>query len=407
MERYNLVVIGGGSGGLVVAAGGAGLGARVALVEKHVLPYEPVGRAPVQGMGGDCLQYGCVPSKALLAAAKAAHAARRAARFGIRGSGDPGVQDLGPVMDWVRSAQAEIAPNDCVERFASLGVDVLLGVGRLKSAHEVEVNGTTVWGRNIVVATGSRARIPDAPGLAEAGFLTNESVFDLRALPKRLLVMGGGPIGVELGQAFRRLGSEVTIVSSSAHICPKEDADVAAVLAAGLRGEGVVIHDESSASSVAGRGGAKVVNVKKKDGTTFDVETDAILVAAGRRPNVGGLGLESAGVAFSEKGVVTDAKCRTNVPSVWAIGDVAGPYLFTHWAGYQAGIVLRNTLSPSRSRNATWRIRRGSRTRTPRSHAWASRRRTRRRRVFRTEFSAPVSRTTTARSATAPAARTS
>ena len=346
MERYNLVVIGGGSGGLVVAAGGAGLGARVALVEKHVLPYEPVGRAPVQGMGGDCLQYGCVPSKALLAAAKAVHAARGAARFGIRGGGDPGVQDLGPVMDWVRSAQAEIAPNDCVERFAGLGVDVLLGAGQLKSAHEVEVNGTTVWGRNIVVATGSRARIPDAPGLAEAGFLTNESVFDLRALPKRLLVMGGGPIGVELGQAFRRLGSEVTIVSSSAHICPKEDADVAAVLAAGLRGEGVVIHDESSASSVAVRGGAKVVTVKKKDGTAFDVETDAILVAAGRRPNVGGLGLESAGVAFSEKGVVTDAKCRTNVPSVWAIGDVAGPYLFTHWAGYQAGIVLRNTLSP-------------------------------------------------------------
>ncbi|MBK9062427.1 MAG: FAD-dependent oxidoreductase [Acidobacteria bacterium] len=215
MERYNLVVIGGGSGGLVVAAGGAGLGARVALVEKHVLPYEPVGRAPVQGMGGDCLQYGCVPSKALLAAAKAAHAARRAARFGIRGISDPGPQDLAPVMDWVRSAQAEIAPNDCVERFGSLGVDVLLGTGRLKSAHEVEVNGTTVWGRHIVVATGSRPRVPRIPGLAEAGFLTNESVFDLRALPKRLLVMGGGPIGVELGQAFRRLGSDVTIVSSS------------------------------------------------------------------------------------------------------------------------------------------------------------------------------------------------
>ncbi|HQQ78089.1 MAG TPA: FAD-dependent oxidoreductase [Thermoanaerobaculia bacterium] len=346
MERYNLVVIGGGSGGLVVAAGGAGLGARVALVEKHVLPYEPAGRAPVQGMGGDCLQYGCVPSKALLAAAKAVHAARGAGRFGIRGAGDPGVQDLGPVMKWVRSVQAEIAPNDCVERFGSLGVDVLLGAGRLKSAHEVEVNGTTVWGRNVVVATGSRARIPDAPGLAEAGFLTNESVFDLRALPKRLLVIGGGPIGVELGQAFQRLGSRVTIVSSSAHVCPKEDADVAAVLAAGLREEGVVIHDEASASSVTVRGGAKVVTVRKKDGTTFDVETDAILVAAGRRPNVGGLGLEAAGVAFSDKGIVTDAKCRTNVRSVWAIGDVAGPYLFTHWAGYQAGIVLRNTLSP-------------------------------------------------------------
>ena len=346
MERYNLVVIGGGSGGLVVAAGGAGLGARVALVEKHVLPYAPAGRAPVRGMGGDCLQYGCVPSKALLAAAKAAHAARDAARFGIRGAGDPGAQDLGPVMDWVRSAQAAIAPNDSVERFTGLGVDVLLGEGRLKSAHEVEVNGTTVWGRHIVVATGSRPRIPRVPGLAEAGFLTNESVFDLRALPKRLLVMGGGPIGLELGQAFRRLGSEVTIVSSTALVCPKEDADVSAVLEAALREEGVVIHDGTAASSVAVRGGAQVVTVKKKDGTAFDVEVDAILVATGRRPNVDGLGLEAAGVAFSEKGIVTDAKCRSNVRSVWAIGDVAGPYLFTHWAGYQAGIVLRNTLSP-------------------------------------------------------------
>jgi pyruvate/2-oxoglutarate dehydrogenase complex dihydrolipoamide dehydrogenase (E3) component len=346
MERYNLVVIGGGSGGLVVAAGGAGLGARVALAEKHVLPYTPAGGAQVQGMGGDCLQYGCVPSKALLAAAKAAHAARGAGRFGIRSVSDPAAQDLAAVMDYVTRIQADIAPNDSVERFTSLGVDVLPGAARLKSAHEVEVAETTVCGRHVVVATGSRARIPDVPGLAEAGFLTNESVFDLRALPNRLLVMGGGPIGVELGQAFARLGSKVTIVSSSAHVCPKEDADVAAVLAAGLREEGVVIHDESSASSVAVPGRAKVVTVKKKDGTTFDVETDAILVAAGRRPNVEGLGLEAAGVRFTGKGIETDAKCRTNVPSVWAIGDVAGPYLFTHWAGYQAGIVLRNTLSP-------------------------------------------------------------
>ena len=345
MERYNLVVIGGGSGGLVVAAGGVGLGARVALAEKHVLPYSPPDRAPVQGMGGDCLQYGCVPSKALLAAAKAVHSVRGAARFGIRGAGDPGAQDLGPVMGWVRSAQNAIAPNDCVERFAALGVDVLLGTGRLKSAHEVEVDGKTVWGRHVVLATGSRPRIPDIPGLAEAGFLTNESVFDLAALPKRLLVMGGGPIGVELGQAFRRLGSEVTIVCTSVHICPKEDADVAAVLAAGLSAEGVVIHDVAAATSVAPRGGAHVVTVAK-DGTTFEVEADAILVAAGRRPNIEGLGLEEAGVAFTEKGVTIDAKCRTSVPSVWAIGDVAGPYLFTHWAGYQAGIVLRNTLSP-------------------------------------------------------------
>ena len=346
MERYNLVVIGGGSGGLVVAAGGAGLGARVALAEKHVLPFAPEGRAPVRGMGGDCLQYGCVPSKALLAAAKAAHAARGAARFGIRGAGDPGVQDLGTVMDWVRSAQAAIAPNDSVERFTGLGVDVLLGAGRLKSAHEVEVNGTTVWGRHIVVATGSRPRVPRVPGLAEAGFLTNESVFDLSALPRRLVVMGGGPVGLELGQAFRRLGSEVTIVSSSALVCPKEDADVSAVLATALRAEGIAIHDDAVA--VFGRRARRREGRDREGARRRDVrrEADAILVATGRRPNVDGLGLEAAGVTFSEKGIVTDAKCRTSVPSVWAIGDVAGSYLFTHWAGYQAGIVLRNTLSP-------------------------------------------------------------
>ncbi|MDL2718812.1 MAG: FAD-dependent oxidoreductase, partial [Acidobacteriota bacterium] len=230
MERYNLVVIGGGSGGLVVAAGGAGLGARVALVEKHVLPYAPVGRAPVQGMGGDCLQYGCVPSKALIRAGKAAHAAREAGRFAIRGASDPGPQDLAAVMDHVHGVQAHIAPADSVERFEGLGVDVLLGAGKLRSAHEVEVNGTTVWGRHVVVATGSRANIPPIPGLEEAGYLTNESVWHARTLPANFLVMGGGPIGTEIGQAFARLGSKVTIVSSSAHICPKEDADVAAVL---------------------------------------------------------------------------------------------------------------------------------------------------------------------------------
>ena len=408
MERYNLVVIGGGSGGLVVAAGGASLGARVALAEKHVLPYAPPGRAPVQGMGGDCLQYGCVPSKALLAAAKAVHAVRGAGRFGIRGALDPGVQDLGPVMDRVRSTQAVIAPNDSVERFSGLGVDVLIGAGRLKSPHEVEVNGTTVWGRHVVLATGSRPRIPEMPGLAGSAFLTNESVFDLAALPKRLVVMGGGPIGVELGQAFRRLGSEVTIVCTSAHVCPKEDADVAAVLAASLRAEGLVIHDSAMATSVAPRGGAHVVTVAK-DGATFEVEADAILVAAGRRPNLEGLGLEAAGVAFTQKGVTTDATCRTNIRSVWAIGDVAGPYLFTHWAGHQAGIVLRNTLSPVALASCDFGEPALDHVHRPRDRARGALGGGRREgeRHSRTASSARPSRTTTAPSVTGPEARTS
>jgi pyruvate/2-oxoglutarate dehydrogenase complex dihydrolipoamide dehydrogenase (E3) component len=346
MERYNLVVIGAGSGGLVVAAGGSGLGARVALAEKHILPFTPEGGAPVRAMGGDCLQYGCVPSKALLRTAKAAHAAREAGRFAIRGVSDPGPQDIKAVLDYVRHAQAEISPADSVERFTGLGVDVMLGAGRLKSAHEVEVGGATVWGKHVVIATGSRAMIYPIPGLEEAGYLTNESVFSATVLPGSLLLMGGGPIGTELGQAFSRLGSKVTIVSSTHHICPKEDADVAQVLVKRLKKEGVTIHDEARATKVATRDGKKVVTVKPASGAEFDVAVDEILVATGRRPNIEGLNLEGVGVKHDQKAIATDAKCRTSVPSIWAIGDVAGNYLFTHWAGYQAGVVLRNTLSP-------------------------------------------------------------
>ncbi|MGZ6989201.1 MAG: dihydrolipoyl dehydrogenase family protein, partial [Thermoanaerobaculia bacterium] len=231
-------------------------------------------------------------------------------------------------------------------RFQALGVDVLLGSGRLRSAHEVEVNGTAVWGRHVVIATGSRANIPPIPGLEETGYLTNESVWHTRVLPGSLLIMGGGPIGTELGQAFARLGSKVTIVSSSSHICPKEDADVAAVLVKELKSEGVTLHDGASATEVAKQNGKKVVTVKPGAGAEFDVAVDEILVATGRRPNIEGLNLEGVGVKHDQKAIATDAKCRTSVPSVWAIGDVAGHYLFTHWAGYQAGVVLRNTLSP-------------------------------------------------------------
>lgn len=331
-----MVVIGAGSGGLVVAAGAAGLGARAAVIEKHK-------------MGGDCLNYGCVPSKALLRVAKAAQQAREAARFGVRGVADPGVQDAAAVMEYVRSCQAHIAPHDSVERFTGLGVDVVRGAGRLRNAHEVEIEGTgrILRGRHVVIATGSRARIPDVPGLTEAGYLTNETIFDVATLPEHLLVMGGGPIGTELGQAFRRLGSAVTIVSSSAHICPREDADVADVLAARLRHEGVTILDGARAEKVETRNGRKVVTVRSRnDGAEREIVCDALLVATGRAPNVEGLGLERAGVAFDARGVKTDARCRTNVPSIWAVGDVAGAHLFTHWAGHQARIVVRNVLFP-------------------------------------------------------------
>jgi pyruvate/2-oxoglutarate dehydrogenase complex dihydrolipoamide dehydrogenase (E3) component len=333
MDRYNLVVVGAGSGGLVAAAGGAGLGARVALVEKS-------------RMGGDCLNSGCVPSKALLRAAKAVQAARETGRFGIRGVPDPGRQQARPVMDYVRSCQARIAPHDSVERFEGLGVEVVRAAARLKSAHQVEAAGRTFWARHIVLATGSRPRVPDIPGLEEAGYLTNENVFSIDALPDSLLVMGGGPIGVELGQAFARLGSKVTIVSSTAHILPREDEDAAASLAMNLRREGVEIVDGSRAKKVERKESRKLVTIESPSDGSRKIAVDEILVAVGRRPNLEGLNLDGVGINYDSKGVRIDARCRTNVPSVWAIGDLSGPYLFTHWACHQARVVVRNTLFP-------------------------------------------------------------
>ena len=337
MERYNLVVLGAGSGGLTVAAGGVALGARVALLERH-------------RMGGDCLNYGCVPSKALLKTAKVAHTIRTAAVYGIGGVPSLPPQDLRSVMEYVRTAQARIAPHDSVETFSNRGVEVHLSAGRLRSAHEVTLTGTgaTVWGRHIVLATGSRPRIPDIPGLADVGFLTNETVFDCERLPGTLLVIGGGPIGVELGQAFARLGSSVTMVSGPAHILPREDPDVAEVLAHRLRDEGVAVLDGARAVRVALHHGKKQVTVRISEAERT-IAVDEILVAAGRRPNIDDLGLAEAGVAFDDRGVRVDGTCRSSVPSIWAIGDVAGTHQFTHWANYQARIVLRNTLFPGRS----------------------------------------------------------
>ncbi len=334
MERYNLIVLGAGSGGLTVAAGGAIVGARVALLEKH-------------RMGGDCLNYGCVPSKALLRAAKVAQTIRIADKYGIRGGGPLPAQDLKSVMDYVRRARAYVAPHDSVERFAGFGVEVELTAGRLRSPHEVTLvdSGATIWGRHIVLATGSRPRIPELPGLAEAGFLTNETVFDCERLPAMLLVIGGGPIGTELGQAFARLGSRVTIVSGAEHILPREDPDVADVLASQLREEGVTVLDRARAVAVTRVDGMKRVSVRTPEGERT-IDAEEILVAAGRSPNVENLGLEEAGVAFNERRVQIDRTCRTNIRSVWAVGDVAGPYQFTHWANYQARIVIRNALFP-------------------------------------------------------------
>jgi pyruvate/2-oxoglutarate dehydrogenase complex dihydrolipoamide dehydrogenase (E3) component len=334
MERYNLIVIGAGAGGLTLAAVAALLGARVALLEES-------------RMGGDCLNYGCIPSKALLKVAKIAYTIRTASDYGLTGVPALPPQELKGVMDYVRAVQAQIAPHDSVERFASLGVEVFIGGGRLHSPHEVEVlgSGQVLWGRHIVLATGSRPRIPDIRGLEETGFLTNETVFACDTLPESLLIIGGGPIGTELGQAFSRLGSRVTIASSSDHLLPREDTDVAEVLARQLRKEGVSIWDRSRAIWAARQNGRKHVGVVTPEGERV-VAVDEILVATGRQPNTERLGLEEIEVAYDDRGVRTDRRGRTNIRSIWAIGDVVGPPFFSHWASHQARIVARNTLFP-------------------------------------------------------------
>src|SRR5438874_4938349 len=259
--RYNLVVIGAGTAGLVCAAGAAGLGAKVALVERDLL-------------GGDCLNVGCVPSKTLLRAARAVTEIRRARQFGVSVP-EPAV-DFAAVMERVRRVRAELSPADSAERFRSLGVDVFLGEGKFVNEDTVEVSGARLRFGRCLIATGARAAVPDVPGLKESRWFTNETVFTLTELPRRLLVIGGGPVGCELGQAFARLGARVTIATKGGRVLPREDDEAAAALAAVLRADGIEVRGEAA------------------DATGYD----AVLVAAGRRPNVEGLNLGAAGVAF-------------------------------------------------------------------------------------------------------------
>ena len=328
---YNVVVIGGGTAGLVTAAGTAGLGGRVALVEKH-------------RMGGDCLNTGCVPSKALIASARAAHVAGHGSRWGLRDR-EPDFA-FEAVMDRVRERRATIAPHDSQERFESLGVDVFRDAARLVSPHEVAAGAHRLRGAAFVIATGSRAALPPVEGLAEAAAYTNETIFDeLRSRPDGLIILGGGPIGCELGQAFARLGVRVTIVQSAPRILEKEDADVADVVRRALEADGVTLHCGATARRVARAGGRVRMEIASAAGETA-LEAEALLVAAGRRPNVEGLGLEEAGVAYTTKGVTVDPYLRTSQPHIYAAGDVTGGHQFTHLADHHARTVVRNILTP-------------------------------------------------------------
>ena len=320
-------MIGAGSGGLSVAAAAASMGAPVVLIEKGV-------------MGGDCLNYGCVPSKALIAAGHAAQAMRDCARFGIAPV-EPQV-DMAAVRAHIRATIEAIAPNDEVARFQAMGVRVLRAHARFIAPDCVEADGIRIKARRFVIATGSRPASPPIPGLDQIPFLTNESVFDLEALPQRLGVIGGGPIGLELAQAFRRLGSEV-IVLEAGKILGREDQELANPLRDRLVREGVILRESAAILRIEPQpGGARIVLGGKAGDEPLDVTH--VLVAAGRKPNVDDLGLELAGIAFDGKGVRVNKSLRTSNRRVYAIGDVAGGAQFTHAANYHAGLVLRATL---------------------------------------------------------------
>ena len=327
MDKRDLVIIGGGAGGLVVASVAAQLGLNVTLIEKE------------DKLGGDCLHYGCVPSKTLIHAAKVASHMRRGAEFGLPAFA-PEV-DLGKVNDHVRSVIEHIQHHDDPDRFREYGCEVLFGTAEFVDAHTVQVDGEdSISSKRFVIATGSRPFIPPVSGLEEAGYLTNIELFSLRTLPPRLIVLGGGPIGLEMAQAFHRLGSKVTVVERLPHLLPQEDTDVADALKQALIEEGIEIQTETSAERVSCEHDIRTVYCS--DGKQFEAEQ--LLVAVGRRPNVENLGLENAGVNFDNKGISVDRRMRTSQKHIYACGDVCGPFPFTHMAEYQAGIVISNAI---------------------------------------------------------------
>jgi pyruvate/2-oxoglutarate dehydrogenase complex dihydrolipoamide dehydrogenase (E3) component len=334
-QRYHLVVIGAGTAGLVAAAGAAGLGARVALVERHL-------------MGGDCLNVGCVPSKGIISAARAWHDARTASsRFGGPRTTDGG--DFGVVMERMRRLRADLSSVDSARRFAGLGVDVFLGHARFTGPDRVMVGDQVLRFRRAVIATGARAAVPPISGLAEAGYYTNETIFTLTERPGHLVVLGAGPIGCELAQAFARLGSRVTVLDRGERALSRDDADAARIVEASLRADGVTLEFGARVERVT-RNPGRVRTRFTQGAQAREVECDAILVAAGRAPNVVDLGLEAAGVKSGERGVVVDDRLRTSNRRVYAIGDVASRYQFTHVADFHARLVIANALFFGRGR---------------------------------------------------------
>jgi len=324
----DICVIGGGSGGLSVAAGASQMGAKTVLIEKGL-------------MGGDCLNYGCVPSKAILAAGHAAHAQAHSDAFGVAGV-TPQV-DWSKVRDHVKGVIAAIAPHDSVERFEGLGVTVIQEHGRFTGPRQVQAGDTTINAKYVVVATGSSAFVPPIEGLEDTPYWTNETIFDNGDPVDHLIVVGGGPIGLEMAQAHRRLGAKVTVIEML-RAFGKDDPEAAELVLTRLRGEGMDIREGTALKSVAKTDAGGIAATVEKDGKSEVIEGSHLLIAVGRRANLDGLDLEKAGIAYERTGITVDEHLKTSNRRVFAIGDVAGGYQFTHMAGYDAGIVIRQAL---------------------------------------------------------------
>lgn len=322
----DLVVIGGGPGGLVIASVAAQQGLKVTLVEKS------------DRLGGDCLHTGCVPSKTLIRSAQIAHLMRNGPRYGLPAV-DPAI-DMQRIIDRVDDVVGHIQQHDDPERFRGYGCEVLFGAARFAGQHEITVGDDTIKARRLVIATGSRPVIPPIPGIDVAGFDTNETIFKRCELPQRLAVIGSGPIGVELGQAFARLGSQVTLLEKADRMYPVADSDVSDCLAGILQEEGIALQTGAEITAVRRDGDSRQLQLS--GGAT--IECDRILIATGRRPDINGLGLDVAGVEHTPRGIPVDQRLRTSQHHILAVGDVCGPWQFTHMAEYQAGVVLANLL---------------------------------------------------------------
>ncbi len=335
--RYNLVVIGAGTAGLVSAAGAAGLGAKVALIERNL-------------MGGDCLNVGCVPSKGVISAARAAATVRNAGEFGVHIPGDVQV-DFGAVMQRMRRLRARISPNDSAQRFRDLGVDVYFGDARFINSDTIEVDGTRLNFKRAVIATGARAAAPPIPGLDSVEYLTNETLFSLTELPRRLGVIGAGPVGCEMAQSFAQFGSEVFLVESERGILPREDRDAAEIVQRRMMRDGVRRLGSGGNLVIRSNGGIRLA--VESPGAGYDESVDQLLVAVGRTPNIENLNLESVGVAYHTKGVTVNEGMQTTNPMIYAAGDVCSSYQFTHAADFMARIVIQNALFKGRKKSTS------------------------------------------------------